>query len=231
MRIRIMIFFGIIAFAGCDKENPGPGIRSATPAEVQLVFPLKNSECNEGRYVTNTESTIPFEWRDVEDGEMYELHVTNLSTSEKNSFTTTQDTISIVLQRATAYSWYVEADISGRDSSSVSEVWKFYNSGDGIQNYAPFPAEILSPKNSTTITVSGGTVTLDWEGSDIDDDIVGYDVYFGTANPPAILANDLSQSQLTNVNVTTGNIYYWNVITIDAYGSESESGVYQFKVE
>jgi len=222
----------IAGFAGCDKEDPSPQIRTAIPAKVQLVFPLKNSECNEGRFITDTESTITFEWRSEEDSvATYELHVTNLFTSEEISVTTNQDTIPVVLPRATAFSWFVISRSSGSDSSATSEVWKFYNSGDGIQAHVPFPAEIISPKMSASVTAAGGTVTLDWEGADIDNDIVGYDVYFGDANPPELLSGGITQTELTNVNVTSGNIYYWSVTTKDAFGNESESGVYQFKVK
>lgn len=222
----------IIGLSGCDKEDPRPEIRTVIPSKVQLVFPLKNSECNEGRFITDTESTITFEWKSDEDSTAsYELHVTNLFTSDETSITTSLDTVSVVLLRATAYSWYVVSNSSASDSSATSEVWKFYNSGDGIQTHVPFPAEIISPKMSAFVNASGGTVTLDWEGADIDNDILDYDVYFGDTNPPGLLAGGITQTEMSNVNVSSGTIYYWSVTTKDAFGNESESGVYQFKVE
>jgi hypothetical protein len=217
--------------SGCKDENPKPEIKIVTPSKVQLVFPLKNSECNEGRFITDTESTITFEWRSVEDADEYEIFITNLSSTIQNSYTTTDDTLSVVLQRAAPYSWYVASKAAGVDSSEVSEVWKFYNAGEGIQSHVPFPADIISPTMAQKITASSGSITLDWEGSDLDDDIVGYDVFFGTTSPPELFASDLIQSALPNVSVSSGTVYYWSVTTKDAYGNRSETGVYQFKVE
>ena len=74
------------------------------------------------------------------------------------------------------------------------------------------------------------SVTLQWNGSDVDDDIIGYDVHFGSAIEPPVYASDISVNQLS-VSVMSGTIYYWNVVTKDAAGNTSESGVYQFLVQ
>ena len=156
------------------------------------------------------------------------MYITNLLTDDQSSFTTQNDTLSVALPRATPYSWYV---VANSDTQDTSEVWKFYNSGDGITSHIPFPAEILFPGMSASVTASSGTLTLEWEGSDIDDDITGYDIHFGTDNPPPLVEENVLQSELANVSVTPGSIYFWSVTTKDAYGNRSETGVFQFKVE
>ncbi|BAO76769.1 predicted protein [Winogradskyella sp. PG-2] len=70
---------------------------------------------------------------------------------------------------------------------------------------------------------------MQWNGSDVDNDIVNYDIYFGVNNPPSINSSGISADQLT-VSVAPNTIYYWNVVTKDAAGNTSESGVYQFRV-
>ena len=71
---------------------------------------------------------------------------------------------------------------------------------------------------------------LDWNGSDIDNDIIRYDIYFSISNPP----EDLVSSQLVNTNfkvsVVSDTVYYWKIITEDSEGNKSDSGIYEFKV-
>lgn len=231
MKNKLFIFSIIVLLLGCEKDDPRPETRQATLEAVTLVFPLKNSECNVGRDITDSTSTVRFEWRSALNADEYELVLTNLATDEVSNYTTAQDTIPIVLQRAMPYSWYVISRSSEADSAAQSSVWNFYNSGDGIQSYAPFPAEIITPKMSASITAPSGTITLDWEGNDVDDDIVGYDVYFGTTDPPSLFESDLSESDLNGVQVDPDVIYYWSVTTKDAFGHQSSTRVFQFVVE
>lgn len=228
---RSLIICAVVLLLGCDKENPGPEIRKVAPEAVTLIFPLENSECNVGRNITDTTSIIRFEWRSALNTDEYELVLKNLITEDISNYTTAADTIPIVLQRATPYSWYVISRSSETDSVAESSVWKFYNSGDGIQSYAPFPAEIISPKMSETISAPSGKVTLDWEGGDVDEDIVGYDVNLGNTNPPPLLQSDLSESVLNGVQVDPGVIYYWSITTKDAFGHQSTTRTFQFVVE
>ncbi|HEY0667793.1 MAG TPA: hypothetical protein VGD22_06430, partial [Sphingobacteriaceae bacterium] len=112
-----------------------------------------------------------------------------------------------------------------------SAVWKFYNSGPGVTAYAPFPAEILSPAMGQVVTPISGKITLDWEGSDVDGDIINYDVYIGTGSTPALLKEKLTASVLSDVSVNSNTTYYWKIITRDSKGNTSDTGVHQFKVK
>ncbi|MCK5209994.1 MAG: hypothetical protein KAQ79_18295, partial [Cyclobacteriaceae bacterium] len=95
---------------------------------------------------------------------------------------------------------------------------------------APFPAEIITPSMAETITSSPSKITLDWNGSDVDNDIIGYDLYFGTTNPPDLFESNLQESVQTDVQVESDSIYYWSVTTKDAHGNSSDSGIFQFKI-
>ncbi len=78
-----------------------------------------------------------------------------------------------------------------------------------------------------SVTVVNGKVTLKWSGSDVDNDIVGYDVYFGETASPALLQNNVTSTVL-DVNVSAGKTYYWKIITRDNQNNKSDSGIYQF---
>jgi len=232
MRKKSLIILGLIIVAfGCgDDDGDGGTNIIELPSQVELIFPFEDSECNEGTNVTETESTVLFEWQDADNTDEYELVLTDLNSMAMGTINTIDTKVPIVLQRATPYSWYVISKSSLTDSIAQSDTWRFYNAGDGITSYAPFPAEIVSPGMSSTVTAAGGSVTLDWNGSDVDGDIAAYDVYFGSSNPPELREENFGTDQLA-VGVTAGVVYYWSITTIDTHGNQSESGTFQFKVE
>ena len=230
--INRIFFIGPLLFLlGCGKDIPEPVVIDSTvPAKVLLIFPLENSECNEGTDITATESTVRFEWKEAENADEYELVVANLASDNLNSYVTTATTLPVVLQRATPYAWYVISRSNDVDSTAQSSVWKFYNSGEGIKSYAPFPAEVIFPKMAETVNALSGTITLDWEGNDVDNDIVDYDVKLGLTNPPELFQENLTQSILSGVSVDINTVYYWSITTHDAAGNQSSTAVFQFVV-
>jgi len=225
-----LIFSMLLLLLSCHKDDPDPVLIINNPTEALLVFPYENSECNEGTNITATESTVLFEWRAAENTDEYELILFDLSAENQSSHMAIENKIPIVLQRGTPYAWYVISRSEKSDSTATSEIWKFYNAGEGIEYYAPFPAEIISPLMAETITSVSGAITLEWNGSDVDNDIVGYDLYFGTTNPPDLFESKLQENVITDVPVESDSIYYWSVITKDARGNSSDSGLFQFKV-
>lgn len=213
-----------------DSSSNNTTDQSNTPSSVNLIFPYNNSLCNEGTNVTATQSTVLFEWGAGENTDSYSLQLKNITTGNSTSHQTTNTQIAVVLDRATQYTWYVVSQSNNVSETAQSEVWQFYNAGLGTQNYVPFPAQILSPTMAEIISTTSNEISLEWRGSDLDDDIVGYDVYFGTENPPNIYANDQAEITLV-VPVSSSTIYYWYIITKDASSNTSNSGVYQFRIE
>lgn len=210
---------------GSEGENPDGGPNEIDKLTVNLQFPHKDELCNTGTDITPTQSTVVFEWEASDIAESYTIFVTNLVDGSTIQQDSNEDKIGVVLNRATPYSWYVISKAGAK--TAESETWKFYNAGEGVETYAPFPATIDAP--AMAASVNPGTVRLRWTGSDVDNDIVGYDVYLGTNNNPDINTTDVTTSEL-NVSVTTGTIYYWKIVTKDAVGNTSESGVFQFRV-
>ncbi len=229
MNKSLVIIVACLALLSCKQQDEEPLPNLSDPIAAQLIFPYENSECNEGTDITATESTVLFEWETAENTDSYDLILKNLSSSEEEVYSSSQNEIPIVLSRATPYAWYVVSRSNTVSAVAESETWKFYNAGDGVLSYAPFPAEIISPAMAEIINSSSGEITLDWHGSDVDNDISAYDLYFGTTDPPAILSSDLQES-MSVVQVASDSIYYWSVTTKDEHGNSSESGVYQFRV-
>jgi hypothetical protein len=74
-----------------------------------------------------------------------------------------------------------------------------------------------------------GTITLEWSGSDADEDPLSYIIEMDTTDglQGTIVVESTTDSQAT-VNVDTDTIYYWRIITSDGVNS-STSIVYSFR--
>jgi len=200
------------------------------PSIAKLIFPYENSLCTEGMNITSTESTVLFEWEKDMYTDNYELKLKNLNTGTVTTHNTNSTAVSIVLDLGTPYEWYIISTSNTVLETAQSRVWRFYNAGIAIESYTPFPAEIISPAMAETITTTENEINLDWSGTDVDGDIIGYDVFFGTTDNPNIIESDLDESILKNVSITSNTIYYWKIITKDSHGNKSDSGIYQFKI-
>ncbi|GAL90380.1 hypothetical protein [Jejuia pallidilutea] len=208
--------------------NPDPG-KVDPPSAATLVFPEQNSECTTGSNLTSTESTVVFNWNDASNATSYQLFVKNLNTQNTQNYTSNISERSVTILRGTPYSWYVVSKNSGSETAQ-SPTWKFYNAGEAVSSYAPFPAELIAPALSEALNPSTISVTLQWKGEDIDNDITAYDVFFGTVNPPVTKVITTNNTN-TVVTVSSGNTYFWNVVTHDDQNNNSESQVFQFSVE
>lgn len=227
------LLFPIICFTvlSCGKGGgsaPQPAINP--PAKATLSLPAQNEACTTGTIISATESTVSFTWQTAANTDSYELTVKNLNTNAVINRTTSSTAADVILARNTPYSWFVTSKSTKTTTTAQSDTWKFYNSGPGVVAYAPFPAEILSPTMNQAVTASGGKITLDWNGSDVDNDITTYDIYLGTTTTPAVLQSNVTASILTNVSVSSGTSYYWKVVTKDSKGNTSDSGLYRFSV-
>ncbi|SER05768.1 hypothetical protein SAMN05421824_2913 [Hyunsoonleella jejuensis] len=213
---------------GDDTPDPGPDPDKVDPpSAATLVFPEQNSECTTGSNLTSTESTILFNWNDANNATSYRLFVKNLNTQNTQNYTSSISERSVTVLRGTPYSWYVISKNSGTETAQ-SPTWKFYNAGEAVSSYAPFPAELIAPELSATLSFTT-SVTLEWKGEDVDNDIKEYDVFFGTISPPVDKATTTSNAS-ASVNVSSGTTYYWRIVTHDAQNNNSESQIFQFSV-
>lgn len=222
---KIVILSMLISVFACSKDEP---VVKKDPTMAALVFPNANSECTEGTNKTATESTVKFEWSAGANTENYSLIVKNLSSGLSTTYNTSKTYYELNLARGIGYSWYLVSSASGTSVKAISEIRKFYNAGEGVTSYAPFPAESVSPKWNESVNVI--SITLDWSSSDVDNDIISYEVFLGTTSTPGSYKNNITDSILNNVPVESGKTYYWKIVTKDSKGNTSISDVSVFKV-
>jgi len=225
MRTAILLLFGVLLIGCKKKSSPKP------PEIATLVFPNKNSECTTGRSLNLNTSEVEFMWMASDHTESYELRVTNLNTNTTQTINTAAISAKLPIAKGELFSWLVRSKNTKVTETALSETWRFYNAGFQT-TYAPFPAEVIEPKNGTSIFKDiNNEVTLEWNGADIENDIDGYELYFSTTSPPEILiASPLSDQNSEKVSVTSNATYYWKVITKDSEGNSSDSGTFTFKV-
>ncbi|WP_405410932.1 hypothetical protein [Maribacter sp. Asnod1-A12] len=229
----IMGVVGLITLTSCpgskdDSGNDNPN-EGGDLGSVTLVFPENNSECTEGDSLNDTESTITFMWEEGVNVDNYEVTVRNLNTNNINTVNASTNEKAISLTKNTPYEWYVVSKAAGSDQAPSSAKWQFYNAGTGVENYAPFPATAVSPTRGQTVSTAG-TITLEWNANDVDNDIVDYEVLFSTSNNPTENIANTSQNT-TTATISSGQTYFWRVITKDEAGNSSKSDVFDFKVQ
>ena len=226
---KVLVFISLLFVLGaCKKDKSSPA--APDPAKAVLVAPAKNEACTQVQVISDTESKVTLKWNNADNTDTYEVFVKNLLTSSTTNHTTTNTTLDVNLQRNTPYSWYVVSKSNKVSATAQSEVWKFFNPGSGLTSFAPYPAEIVSPVLAQSVTASNGKVNLSWTGSDPDNDIAGYDIYFGTSATNPGLLSSITASVLNDVTVTSNTTYYWKVVTKDSKGNTSDSGIFHFKV-
>jgi hypothetical protein len=221
-RFAFLIISLIIISFGCEKEAPAPG--AAT-----LVSPANNEPCTTGIILSDTESKIYLSWNAAVNAESYEITLTNLLDKAQKIQVSSTTNIELTLKRNTPYSWYVTSKSSKSPVTTKSSIWKFYNPGLGTSSFPPYPAEIISPTLGQTISPNGGKITLQWKGTDADNDIQNYDVYMGINSNVAIIKSQNTTTSLADVSVNANTTYYWKVISRDGKANTSDSGLYEFK--
>nr|WP_294943865.1 hypothetical protein [uncultured Mucilaginibacter sp.] len=225
MRLYRFILLVAILNIGCGKK--ADNVTIPPPAKAELLLPASNSACTTGIAVSDAESTVTFNWAVAEHTNSYELYIKNLLTGVLSKHLSTTNEAKVTLLKSTPYSWYVISASAKVTETAQSDTWKFYNSGPGVLSYAPFPAVIKAPLYNQVI--SSATVDLSWAGSSVENNIAGYDIYLSSnVNTLALQKSDVKDLFLVNIAVNPNTVYYWKVITKDAHGNKSDSGIYQF---
>ncbi|SFR34310.1 hypothetical protein SAMN04490243_0812 [Robiginitalea myxolifaciens] len=224
--IGTVVLIAAMVLAGCKKDD-GPSL----PGAVTLVFPENNSECLTGIVLNQQTSEVEFRWQATNNAATYRLTVRHLGDGTTEQLTTSNTTARVVLDRGAPYSWSVVGQTASGMSGPSSATFQFYNAGITL-TYPPFPATLISPGSGASITASAqGQVLLEWIGGDVDGDLNGYEVFLGTAVDNLSSAAQVGPfSTSTTVSVNSGTVYFWEVISRDAEGNSSSSGVYSFRV-
>jgi hypothetical protein len=229
----ISAFWLLILSCGGDSEPLNPSVSS--PKNPVLAKPLNAEICFEGTSLSETISRVDFQWSADENSESYELTIVNLNTNlvVTKLLGIETNTVREPLTKGIPYAWSVTAKSSKTEETGESDLWTFFLASDGIVNYAPFPAALLTPKSSETLQLSGTASTFSWAGSDPDpDSVLTYTLYLdridGMQNPSEELSNLTTQS--VDVTLEPNANYFWRIKTSDGSNS-SYSSIYRFKTE
>ena len=219
--------------SGGDGPDPNPNPNPnpdpvAAPSAATLVFPEDDSECTEGEILNDDTSRVDFMWNASQNTDSYEVSLTDLNTGTTTTFSASTNNKLINLIRGNPYEWFVISKRVGTNATANSPTWRFFNAGPGVTNYAPFPAEAVNPPRGANLDPVT-SVTLEWSTTDVDEDIVEYDVYLGTA-PDALQLLITTADSTVGADVVSGETYYWNVITRDSEGNTSSSEIFEFRV-
>ncbi len=212
--------------SGGDSPDPEPVVNNA-PTVPSLIYPSANLLC--------IDNTVEFKWNAATDPDgdtvSYQLEI-----AKDNQFTQIVQSVSnsstvkvFSLEKGVAYYWRVSAKDSKNKSSAYSSVNSFYTEGEGVSNYLPFSPEIVAPTLNATVTET--SAMLEWNASDVDNDPLTFDVYFGTASEPTTIVSTNQTAKTFNVDVTDGTTYYWKVVVKDDKGGETIGQVWNFKTD
>ncbi|HXV13304.1 MAG TPA: FlgD immunoglobulin-like domain containing protein [Candidatus Krumholzibacteria bacterium] len=116
----------------------------------------------------------------------------------------------------TQYYWRVVARDAG-DLETSGPVWTFTTR---VTNQPPLPPSDESPHDGQVSVPL--TASLSWTGTDPEGDPLTYDVYFGTAANPPLIASDLTNSSFSPGALQIETQYYWRVVAKD--GTDETSG-------
>lgn len=204
-----------------------PESKNTAPTVPVLSSPTNNKLC--------IDNSVSFQWNTSTDAEknpiVYQIQVATdnqftqiVKTTEVSSNGTT-----IGLDKGKAYYWRVKATDSKSASSNYSTTYSLYTEGVALSNHLPFLPQLVSPDLSAIILAT--SATLKWTASDADtNDVLSYDVYLDTNNPPTSKVGSSIATTALDVNaLQTSKIYYWKVVAKDNKGGETIGQVWNFK--
>ena len=214
-----------------QQPTTTPTPQVPTPGKSSLSAPENNEVCYEGEEVDPINSEVTFSWDASTDTDSYDLVITNQETNQsqiESGITSTSKVVTLATD--ISYSWKIVSKANDTNDTTESDTWQFYLAGDGQENYAPFPATILSPLSGAAVDSNNGSITLSWEGNDPDElDNLTYTVYFDEIDGLQVPFEEESSETSLEISVESGNTYYWRVKTTDGKSS-SFTLVYSFFV-
>ena len=220
-------FILVLLLVHCQKtELP------ADPEVANLISPVDKETCLDGVSINDTQSNVNFVWGTATGALSYELEIANLLTQSTQLYSSDTNELSIALSKAEPYSWSVRSIGETGTTPSMSDPWKFYLAGDAVVNYAPFPAELITPRSGANTTPDiNNLVILRWAADDVDDDLNRFEVYLDAIDGTTLNQEIeyLAQETQLEVEVENNTVYYWKIVAIDLNGNQSSSGVYTFR--
>lgn len=233
MKNIVYILVIICLLVSCGKSSDPEEELPVNPTAPTLIYPNNNEPCLDAVSLNDSQSQIAFNWNQGQNTDNYTLVITNLSTNDTQEIPVSFPPYTATLIKAEPFAWKVVANGAIGTTPAESDRWKFYLSGDAQTSYAPFPAELLSPQASSTVSANNdGEITLSWIATDVDSDIATYTLFMDTndASTEVTQLSYQSGNMQYNIEVESNQTYLWRVVTLDQTGNTSDSGTYGFRV-
>ncbi|MDD4310454.1 MAG: hypothetical protein PHO32_08745, partial [Candidatus Cloacimonetes bacterium] len=116
---------------------------------------------------------------------------------------------------ATTYFWKV-VSYNSAGAATGSSIWSF------TTELPPVPNEAVHPLPADLATDIGNDAQLSWSPNPAGTVPTGYNVYFGTTNPPALVGNQTATSYDPGT-LAFSTTYYWQIDPQSARGFSSEA--------
>lgn len=224
--------FGIVLWAcggGRDDPKPEPLSENKLPTTPSLISPTNGKLC--------IDNSVNFQWSTSSDPDLNDITY-QIQVAKDNQFSQLSHSLNghltsktISLEKGVAYYWRVKATNSKNLSSSYSAIFNFYTEGAGETNHLPFSPELVRPVLNSTVQTT--TVTLEWKANDVDvTDVLTYDVFFGTNNPPTTKIRSNQATKILSVdNLISSKNYFWKILVKDGRGGETMGQVWNFQTD
>ncbi len=186
---------------------------ASAPDRPVLTYPSNNSK-------DIPLGNITLKWESKESDLTYRVEFDGKTYTTKNKNYTVSAS-----ERGKTYSWKVTA-VNEFGKETTSETYSFTTQS----NRAPNTPSNPSPSNN--VTNQPLTMTLSWDCSDPDGDILTYDVYFGTSsNPTTKVSTGQSGKSINRSNLSYGTTFYWKVVAKDSKGATTEGPEWRFTTQ
>ncbi len=219
---QVVILFFVLGLLGCQKDSGADIVPSPAPipdpTAAILSLPADKEICLGGNKLNNAYSEVSFVWQAAKNTDGYDITITNLNTNDQQIKAASINKIDVILEAGVPYSWFVTSRSNASKVKTNSAVWKFYLSGNGNTNLAPYPADGLLPKSGASISLIDGKATFTWKGEDPDSNKLSYEIYIDT-DINKVAKHETTPIKTSENSLTTllkpGQIYYWQIKTSD----------------
>ncbi|WP_299012085.1 hypothetical protein [uncultured Polaribacter sp.] len=229
-KILYTLVFIIISSSCSSKadDESSETLNGSTPTTPLLTFPTQNQLCidNTLNFTWNAStnedgSSIIYEFEIATDNQFTNIVVTEIQTSLSKTVT---------LEKGFAYYWRVRAKSTKGIVGEYSIISQFYTEEVPNSNNLPFSASNIAPFVGQNFD-GENNIDLKWSASDVDNDPLKFDIYFGKDKAALdLIEEDMEETSLTVTADTRQTTYYWQVIVKDDKGAKTNSPIWNFKV-
>ncbi len=173
----------------------------------------------------NVSTDVMLSWDSTDTDELiFSVYLSESSPPSIIGTAATNEYMAKNLRYETTYYWRVIAD-DKRGKVTKGPIWKFTT--EEKPNRKPQKPVALYPKDkSYGVPVN---ITLLWMATDLDNDNLTYDLYFGKEKEPPIVKVGMKKREYRIKRLHYSARYYWRVVVKDGRGGVTEGDTWSFK--